>query len=538
MTPLLRLVGPLAASLSVAFLPAALGQEIDPTTASLEEINRGFEAGTLSSERLVTLCLARIEAFDESGPGLNAILTLNPRALETARELDEERKSTGPRSPLHGVPILLKDNFDTADLPTTAGSVLLAGSLPPDDGFLVRKLRDAGAIILAKTNMSELASGDAQSSLGGITRNPHDIERSPSGSSQGTAVGVAAGYATLGLGTDTGGSIRLPAAATGIVGLRPTQGLWSRDGIVPLSTTFDMAGPMARHVYDVAVALGLLAGVDEADESTRESASRAEEDYTQFLDADALDGARIGIARQFFGHDGDVDWVMEAALATMRDSGATLVDVEFPQWLLLSRVDLYWTLRAREFKAAMVDYLSGLEPGFPRSVPEMLERAMELRLPSAEGHIPNASRWHVLKREAGSGDLDDYDYVAVRDHGLPLMRAMIAGVLHTERLDAIVYPTSPTRPTRIDADPPIGLEGGSALNATMGTTPTNLASLAGFPDLVVPAGFTSSGLPVGLSFMGPAFSEPELLAFGYAFERKTRARRLPRHTPPLEPSRR
>lgn len=518
---------------AVAASSSALGAQFELTTASIDDINKAFDAGVLTSERLVELSLARVAAFDAAGPELKAVLASNPNALERARELDDERRQHGPRSPLHGIPVLLKDNFDTADLPTTAGSLLLAGSLPPDDAFLVKKLRDAGAIILAKTNMSEFASGDAQSSLGGVTRNPHDLERSPSGSSQGAAVGVAAAYAPLGLGTDTGGSIRLPASATGIVGLRPTQGLLSRDGIVPLSTTFDMAGPLARHVSDIAVSLGILAGMDDADETTRNVDARRQADYTQYLDPQSLRGARIGVARQFFGHDGDVDWVMEASLEAMKSAGAILLDVEFPQWLLRSRVELYWTLRQREFKASMVDYLGSLAPQYPKSVAEMYERALTVSSPTPEGYIPNASRWLLLKREAESGSLDDPEYLAVRKHGLALIQAVVAGLFTDERLDVIVYPTAPLRPTRLDADPPPELTGGSALNATMGTTPTNLASLASLPDLVVPSGFTSSGLPVAISFMGKAFGEPRLLAIGYAFEQLTRARRLPVHTPPL-----
>ena len=503
------------------------------TTATIADINAAFDSGELTSEMLIELSLARIAAFDARGPELNAVLALNRSALAEARALDAERATSGPRSPLHGIPVLLKDNFDTHDMPTTGGSFVLAGSMPPDDAFLVRKLRDAGATILAKTNMSEFASGDAVSSVGGVTRNPHDLERSPSGSSIGTGVGIAAAYAPLGLGTDTGGSVRAPASANGIVGLRPAYGLLSRDGIIPLGLSFDMAGPMARHVYDVAVSLGILAGVDPADEATARAVGRVESDYTAYLDADALAGARIGVARQFLGQDGDVDWVVEMSLETMRASGATILDVEFPEWLLRSREDLYWTVRLPEFKPKMGEYLATLDDDYPKTVAELYRRSTMLRSRSPEGYVPNASRWHLLKREVDAGTLDDYDYLAVRNHGLLLIRDMVAGLFEEHGLDAIVYPTSPTRPTRMDADPPPQLVGGSALTATMSSTPTNIASLAGFPDLAVPAGFTTSGLPVALSFLGRAFSEPRLLALGYAFEQRTTAWRLPRHTPPL-----
>lgn len=521
------------AALSLALASSVPAGAFELANISIADINAAFDSGELTSERLVELSLARIKAFDNAGPSLNAVITLNPSALERARALDAERKRRGPRSPLHGIPVVLKDNFDTSDMPTTGGSFVLAGSLPTDDAFLVKQLRDAGAIILAKTNMSELASGDAQSSLGGVTRNPYDPERSPSGSSQGTAVAVAAGYVPMGLGTDTGGSIRLPTSANGIAGIRPTQGLLSRDGIVPLSSTFDMPGPMARSVEDVAIALGVLTGVDAADPSTRASEGKFETDYTKYLDANALNGARVGIARQFFGQDGDVDWIMEASIEKMRTAGATIIDVEVPEWLLRARVDLYWTLRAREFKARMADYLATLGPEYPKTVTELLERTRTLAAPSPEGFVPNASRGHVLERESESGTLDDYDYRSVRDHGLPLIGDVIAGIFVIQNLDAIVYPTAPTRATRLDADPPRDLVGGSALNATMGSTPTNLASLAGLPDLVVPAGFTSGGLPVSVSFLGVAFGEPRLFALGYAFEQLSRARRVPSHTPPL-----
>src|SRR5580658_8826782 len=265
---------PLAALLFWVTQASAGTKTIDFDAATVAELNAAFNAGTLTSERLVQLCLARIKAYDRQGPSLNAVLALNPKALDTARALDAERKAKGPRSPLHGIPVVLKDNYDTFDMPTTGGSVLLEGSIPPEDAFLVKKLREAGAVILAKVNMSEFASAGAFSSLGGQSRNPHDLLRSPSGSSGGVGVAVAAAYAPLGLGTDTGGSIRGPSTANGIVGLKPTHGLLSRDGIVPLALSFDTGGPMARSVYDVAAALGVMTGIDTADAATQKSAGK------------------------------------------------------------------------------------------------------------------------------------------------------------------------------------------------------------------------------------------------------------------------
>ncbi len=523
----------LAGVLAVATL-AADAQSHALTTATIEDIQSAFEAGTLSSEKLVALCLARIEAFDRVGPALNAVIAVNPRALERARALDEEREASGARSKLHGIPFVVKDNLDTAGLATTGGSFMLDGSIPPDDAFLVRRLREAGAIMLAKTNMTELASGDAFSSLHGYIRNPHEPERSASGSSGGTGAAIAAAFAPLGLGTDTGGSIRAPSAANGVVGLRPTYGLLSRDGIIPLGLSFDMAGPMARHVADLAVSLGVLAGVDPADAATGEAGAKAERDYTRFLDPKGLVGSRIGLARQFLGHDPDVDWVIEASVEAMRRAGATIVDIEFPEWLLVSRVDLYWSVRLPEFRPQIAEYLGDLAEDTPKSVDDLVERSRTFAAPSPEGFIPNASRWTLLQTEQAAEGVESPQYLAAKAHGLPMVRDIVAGILAFHRLDAIVYPTNPLRPTRLDADPPSGLEGASALNATIGTTPTNIASLAGFPDLVVPAGFTSRGLPVTISFLGPAFSEPRLLSLGFAFEQGTRARRLPVHTPPLD----
>src|SRR5881409_3366048 len=310
---------------------AASAKDIDLDRATIADLNAAFNAGTLTSEKLVQLCIARIQAYDREGPSLPAVMTLNSKAIETARALDAERKAKGPRSPLHGIPVVLKDNYDTFDMPTTGGSILLEGSIPSKDAFVVKKLRDAGAIILAKLNMSEFASGGTYSSLGGQSLNPHDLSRGPSGSSGGTGVAVAAAYAPIGMGTDTGGSIRGTSTSNGIVGLKPTHGLLSRSGIIPLALSFDTGGPMARSVYDVAVALGVMTGVDAADAATKKSEGVLRTNYTKELRADALNGARIGVARDFLGSDADVDWVVESALEAMRKAGATVVDVHYPK---------------------------------------------------------------------------------------------------------------------------------------------------------------------------------------------------------------
>ena len=498
-------------------------QSIDVTAATLEQVNQALDEGTLTSERLVELYLERIEAFDQDGPMLNAIITLNPKALARAQELDREREARGARSPLHGIPIVLKDNLDTADMPTTAGSSLLAGSMPPDDAFIVGKLREAGAIVLAKLNMSEFASGGAQSSLGGPMRNPHDLTRSPAGSSGGTGIAIAAAYAQVGLGTDTGGSVRMPSTANGIVGLKPTHGLISRDGIIPLALSFDMAGPMARHVYDVAATLGVMTGVDDADDATQKSSGYFQTDYTEGLDSRALNGARLGIARDFLGQDSDVDWVIEASLKTMRNAGAIIVDVRFPEWLLEVNNALYTTIRYREFRAQLPEYLATLNTEYPDTLTEIIEQTTRITSPTP-GALPNPSRWRLMEREVNSGQLSDHEYEAVFEHGLPLIRTIVRGLMDSEDLDAIIYPTQPRRPTRLNSDPTPSV-------GERRPSPIRYANLTGFPDLVVPAGFTGNRLPVGISFLGRAFSEARLLSLGYAFEQLTHARRLPIHTP-------
>ncbi len=494
-------------------------------SATIADLNAAFDAGTLTSEQLVTMSLGRIRAYDRQGPMLRAVITVNPKAVETARLLDRERKEKGRRSPLHGIPIVLKDNIDTADLQTSGGSVALEGSIPPADAFIVERLRAAGAVIIAKANLSEFASGVARSSLGGQMRNPHDPARTPLGSSGGTGISVASAFAVAGIGTDTGGSIRNPSFTNGIAGLKPTHGLVSRTGIIPLALSFDTAGPLARNVADVAVLLGAIAGGDPEDAATTKSDGRVERDYTQFLRRDALTGARLGIARDFMGQDADVDWAIEAGLATLRRAGATVVDVRLPRWMLDAKGEMYNAVRFSEFAAQIPAYLNTLRPGYPKDLKELIARVGEFNAPRGDGAGPNPNRWSLMNREAAAWGLDDYRYTSVRDHGLPLVRAVVDGVFAAQTLDAIVYPTNSRRAPLI-TDPP-SPPGGTA------DSPVTLANFTGYPDLIVPAGFTGDGLPVTLSFLGPAFSEGKLIALGYSFEQLTQARRLPVHTPLL-----
>lgn len=508
-------------SLGVSALTAAAPVQLHD--ASIVQLGQAMQAGTLTSEQLVQMALARIEAYDKQGPQLRAVITLNPKALETARALDAERAKSGPRSPLHGIPVMLKDNIDTADMPTTAGSLLLEGSIPPDDAFLVKQLRDAGAIILGKLNMSEFASGAMRSSLGGTMRNPHDTQRVPGGSSGGSGIAAAAGYVPLTLGTDTNGSIRSPTAANGIVGLKPTLGALSRDGVVPLALSFDTAGPMVRHVSDIAVAMSVLAGVDAKDAATAQSKGKYAKGFGTRLNAQALKGARIGVARDYTGGDGEVDWVFESALATLKAQGATLVDVKMPTWFLQAQADFYISVRDPEFKAQIAEYLQTLAPQYPKTLDALMTGAQQVHGTREDGAGPNPVRWSLFQREFKAASLTDASYTAVQQNALPLVRAMIEGMLAKDQLDAIVYPTSARSPLIIGE------------NSTSSTpSPTSIANLGGFPDLSLPAGMTGFGMPVNISFLGARFSEPRLIELAYSFEQATRARRLPVNTPALD----
>ncbi len=512
------------AAVMLAQLPArAASVEFDD--ASVADLQAAMAAGTLTSEKLIELCLARIQAYDAQGPKLHAVMALNQKALQEARALDAERKAGKVRSPLHGIPVVFKDNFDTFDMPTTGGSVLLEGSIPPKDAFVVKKLRDAGAIIFAKVNLSEFAGGAQYSSLGGQSLNPHDLARSPAGSSGGTGVAIAAGYAPLGMGTDTGGSVRGPSTANGIVGMRPSMGLLSRSGIIPLALIFDTGGPMTRNVADIAAMLSVMVGVDPADEATKASAGKFEKDYTKNLNAGALKGARLGIVRDLMGRDPEVDWAITSAMDQMTKAGATIVDVRYPQWLLQNSREYYNAVRWPEFPVQMKAYLATLGPKYPKSLDEMIERAEKFTTSRPDGARPNPVRWALFKQENASGTMQDYRYTSVKEHILPAVRQVVDGVFAANKLDAIIYPTSSRRTGLIAG----GDEGGGG----GGASGTNVVSLAGVPDLVVPAGFTGDNLPVGISFVGTAFTEGKILGLGYSFEQATHARKRPIHTPAL-----
>ena len=492
-------------------------------TATIADIQSAMAKGALSSEKLVQLCLARAAAYDDVGPKLNAIILNNPRALEEAKVMDAERKAGKLRGPLHGIPVILKDNHDTFDLPTTGGSVFLEGSIAPADAFIVKKLRAAGAIILSKANLSEFAASaktNGFSSLGGQTLNPHDLARGPAGSSGGSGTAIAAWYAPLALGTDTGGSVRNPCAATGIAGLKPTRGLLSRAGVIPLGLSFDTSGPMARSIYDVALGLGVMTGLDPADPETSTSAGKYHTDYTKFLDAGALKGARLGVFVDYAGEDAGVKQVFAATRATLEKLGATLVEIPLLKFIL-ERQSIMETMRPGEFKAQVADYLATLKPGYPRTLTELIK--LSETFVAKPGQLANPSRWAAFKVEQAGYDLTDPVYLSAKAHGPALITGHLEALLFKYQLDAFIYPTNPTPAQRLDID----YSKPRAANAT------SIANITGWPDVIVPAGFTPEKLPVTLSFLGSAYSEPRILGLAYAFEQATHARGAPATTPAL-----
>ena len=492
--------------------------------ATIGDINAAFDAGALTSERLTQLYLNRIDAYDKQGPTLNSLITVNPNALETARTLDLERQTKGRRSPLHGIPVILKDNYDTFDLPTTAGSIVLDGSIPPNDAFTVQQLRDAGANILGKANLSEFAAGVPGGSLVGLTRNPYQLDRSPAGSSGGTGAAIAANFGVIGTGSDTGGSIRGPASANGLVGIKPTLGLTSRDGIVPLALSFDVSGPLTRTVEDAAITLGTMAGIDPADPATSASEGKTFNDYTQFLDKDALQGARIGVARDFFGGNSEVDQLTEAAIAQMEESGATIIDsLSFPQSVLASKDTIYTRIRWPEFKAQIPDYLATLDEGYPKTLADIIAIAE-----NDDFFQQYPTRLNLFRNEQASVPLSDPDYLDALNNGKALVTNAVLDLLESNDLDALIYPTS-----RCPASPLPGVDDPTFV-CNSGPSATNIANISGFPDIQVPAGFTSDGLPITISLLGPAYSEPTLLGLAYSYEQATMLR-LPPTTTPLLP---
>jgi Asp-tRNA(Asn)/Glu-tRNA(Gln) amidotransferase A subunit family amidase len=481
----------------------------DPFDKSVRDLQRAMTAGHVSSAQLVRFYLDRIVAYDQMGPSVNAVLYVNPNAAAEAQALDVERARRGPRGPLHGIPVLLKDNFDTKDMPTTGGALALSGLVPKEDAFQVRRLRDAGAVMLGKVNLHELALGlTTVSSLGGQTLDPYDLTRAPGGSSGGSAVAAVANFAAFTLGTDTSGSIRIPSSHNNVVGLRPSLGLSSRAGIIPFGHTQDTGGPIARTVADIAIILDATVGFDPADPVTATSKGKIPRTYTASLKRKGLDGARVGMLTEFFGsapEDQEVGAVVRRAIDEMQAHGATAVDVAVPD---LAAQLTASNLLTQELKFYLGAYLRTSSASVA-SVEELLASGLHLRQLQGILDIANAVPDDYL-----SGD----EYKRRLAARVALGQA-VTTMMDEHRLAAVVYPT-----TRRVAP----VVGGNQIGSNAA-----LAAQTGFPAITVPAGFTPGGFPVGIELLGRPFGEPTLIALAYSFEQSTHHRRPPSSTPPL-----
>lgn len=494
----------------------------DLEEATIPQLQGLMASGKESAASLVKKYLRRIDEIDHRGPSLHAVLELNPDAMSIARDLDRERKSKGPRGSMHGIPVLIKGNIDTHDkMDTTAGSLALAGSIPPQDSFVAERLRAAGAVILGKANLSEWAnyrgerSSSGWSACGGQTKNPYVLDRNPSGSSSGSAAGVSANLCAVAVGTETDGSIVSPSALCGVVGIKPTVGLVGRSGIVPISHSQDTAGPIARTVTDAAILLGALTGVDPRDAATQPSGGHARTDYARLLDANALQGAKLGVARRYFRNGAISEKVLTAALDSLKRLGATLVDITEE----ISRAgSSEGTVMQYEFKADMNAYLASLGPYAPV---HSLQDIIDFNARHADREMKFFGQQEMIRAQA-RGPLTEQAYLDALDRCRRLSRAEgIDAIMSKYSIDAIVSPSGgPAGTTDLvygDRD-----AGGSS----------SPAAVAGYPNITVPAGQVL-GLPVGLSFFGRAWSEPVLLKFAYAFEQGTHARTPPKFLPTI-----
>jgi amidase len=482
------------------------------------QLQARMQDGTLSSHALTQAYLERIAAIDDAGPQLNAVIELNPDALDEADALDVERRAGRLHGPLHGIPVLLKDNIDATPMANSAGSLALAGHHPKHDAFFVHRLRAAGAVVLGKTNLSEWAnfrstrSTSGWSGRGGQTKSPYALDRNPCGSSAGTGSAIAASLAAVGIGTETDGSIICPSAVAGLVGIKPTVGLVSRAGIIPISHSQDTAGPMARSVADAAVVLSVIAGRDEADDATRQDQRAVAPDYLAHLKPDGLKGARIGVLRKLMGYQPDADAAMEAAIATMKAAGAEMVDAEIPTFGQWDDAELQVLLY--EFKTGLEKYLADSDAPI-RTLADLIEFNNQ----HASMEMPWFGQDLLLQAQA-KGPLTDKAYLQARDRARRLAgKQGIEVALEKQHLDALVAPSmSPAWLT----DP---INGDHFTGAGYGA-----AAVAGTPSITVPMG-DSHGLPLGIVFMGQAWSEPRLIELAYGFEQHAKARRPPQFLP-------
>jgi len=490
---------------------------------TIDQLQAGMKSGKYTARSITEQYLARIEAVDKSGPAINSIIEINPDALEIAESLDRERKAKGARGSLHGIPLLIKDNIDTADkMMTTAGSLALVGApKPPKDSFIAQQLRKAGAVILGKTNLSEWAnirsshSSSGWSGRGGLTKNPYVLDRNPCGSSSGSGAGVSANLAVVGIGTETDGSIVCPSSANGLAGIKPTVGLLSRSGIIPISHSQDTPGPMCRTLRDAAIMLGALTGVDPEDRYTTESQGKAYTDYAQFLDENGLKGARIGVVRKYFGFSDGVDAIMAEAIDVMKKQGATIIDPANIE--TLGKFDESESLAFDyELKADIEIYLARLGPASPM---KSLKDLIDFNNKNAAREMPYFGQDTFIRAQT-RGPLTDREYIDAleKNHRLTRLEG-IDVVMDKFKLDALIAPTGgPAWLTDLIAGDHFG--GGSS----------NTAAVAGYPNINVPAGHMF-GLPVGISFFGRAWSEPTLLKIAYGFEHATQVRKAPKFLP-------
>jgi amidase len=490
----------------------------------IKQIHNAYKQGTLSAEELTKFYLERIEKYDLNGKKLNSFITINPNALKQAKTIDKQRKLHGIQGVLHGIPIVIKDNYDTKDLVTTGGSAALRGHYPKHDAFTVEKLRDAGAIILGKTNMSELALSYGRlgySSAQGLTLNPYNLKRNASGSSSGSGVAVAANFCVIATGTDTAGSIRGPACVNGTVGVKPTLGLTSRSGVIPASLTLDVTGPIARNVYDAAIALNVMSGVDPKDVRTKESATFVDRDYTKYLDTNSLQNKRLGVITNYSGANKEVDAMFKTALLQLRKQGATTINVTIPTLIENAWSDMMGPVVDTEFKEQIEFYFNTTKAPI-QTVAELIQASEASTIKNSPNPV-NPGRIDGYKSSLKSMGVVDQNYIAILTHYIPKARAMIEELMKKNNLDALVFPTMlcPASPLYNIKDTTY------KCSVSDPYIPSYMGSSTGFPEITVPMGFTKEGLPHGISFFSTAYQEPMLFSLAYAYEQGSKVRKPP-----------
>lgn len=504
--------------------PAPAQSSFNPANATLEQLHAALESHQITAERLVGYYLSRIERFNRQGPHINAVMTLNPKAFEEASRLDAARAEGTHHGLLYGIPFLAKDNFDSADLATSGGSAALKQSVPSTNAFVLQRLLDQGAILLGKTNMSELAASYGRlgySSAGGLTLNPYNTARDASGSSSGSAAAVAADFAAFALGTDTSGSIRGPASVAGLVGLRPTLGLTSRSHVIPLSLTVDTTGALTRTVRGLAIVLDAIAGPDPDDAATQYQ-PRNHLSYLDALGTGALHGARLGVITNFRGANAEVDRVEQNALRELQEQGAILVPITLPAAFEQLWSTVLGPVGEAEFRPQFERYLKSLPPGQPRTLAQLI--AISESPAVADSATPvNPGRLQALRQADATQLTDSPTYIHILTDTIPTIRRRLESLMRTQQLQAFVFTTMscPATPRYDRPDPTYQCGSDDPYKASY------IAATAGFPEVTVPAGQTLANLPVGTSFMGLPYTEAQLLRLANAFELAT-----PRLPPP------